>query len=590
MAAMKVWKSPVLYLGVLLVLAVAGALAAPFVLDWDGYRPRLEAYGEKLTGRKVEILGPIAVRLFPWPRLIADQVKIANIAGSEEPHILAAERVVVKLTPAALLNGAIKVEEIDIEKPAFVLERTEAGEVNWRLSPSEDIGKSRLLEQVQLDRISIKDGSLRFIDRRNGIDSGFRQMNFALAAPGIDGPWRARGTATHKSRAYEIGVNTGQHRAQEAFRFGFRVAPGDGSGVIVSFDGDYNGADVTGTTRIEPAASQDGKGDAEGALRPLVFVAKVKAGFDRIAFETIEIMARDTPNAATLVSGNAEIALGEKRGVSAELSAPRLDFDDLAGATTWLKIRNGDFLSLASGLFESMPEGLEVAGKFKVGLLRAGGENIENALIELGGNRDGLAISNLTASLPGRSRFLFRGDFAPGPVGADLKGILRSKPTISGKSQAGCGPKARRQSLRHGPGIVAASSWKARRRPRRGSFSFATRASNWTACPARSRSMQPMASARASRSISIPVPSTSTPMCQRAFPHSAAAGRRVLLQLRRRSPVPRRPATSGSLRSSRASVLMAWTRRMWQPSSPLARKGCKSANSKSAPSMARSWQ
>ncbi|MFN0190840.1 MAG: AsmA family protein [Aestuariivirga sp.] len=421
---MKVWKSPVLYLGVLLVLAVAGALAAPFVLDWDGYKPRLEAYGEKLTGRKVEIAGPIAVRLFPWPRLIADQVKIANIAGSEEPHILAAERVVVKFTPAALLNGTIKVEEIDIEKPAFVLERTEAGEVNWRLSPSEDIGKSRLLEQVQLDRISIKEGSLRFIDRRNGIDSGFRQMNFALAAPGIDGPWRARGTATHKSRAYEIGVNTGQHRVQEAFRFGFRVAPGDGSGVIVSFDGDYNGADVTGTTRIEPAASQDGKGDAEGALRPLVFVSKVKAGFDRIAFETIEIIPRDTPNAATLVSGNAAIVLGEKRGVSAELSAPRLDFDDLAGATTWLKIRNGDFLSLASGLFESMPEGLEVAGKFKVGLLRAGGENIENALIELSGNRDGLAIPNLTASLPGRSRFLFRGDFAPGPVGADLKGIL----------------------------------------------------------------------------------------------------------------------------------------------------------------------
>jgi hypothetical protein len=421
---MKVWKSPVLYLGVLLVLAVAGALLAPYVLDWNSYKPRLEAYGEKLTGRKVEIAGPIAVRLFPWPRLMADQVKVANIAGSEEPHILAADRIVVKLTPAALLNGTIKVEEIDVEKPAFVLERNEAGEVNWRLAPSEDIGKSRLLEQVQLDRITIKEGSLRFIDRRNGIDSGFKQVNLALAAPGIDGPWRARGTATHKSRAFDIGINTGERRQDEPFRFGLRIAPGDGSGFIVSFDGDYTGAEIAGTARIEPATSQDGKGDAEGALRPLVFVSKVKANFDRIAFGKIEIMPRDKPNAATLVSGSAEIALGEKRSIAAELSAPRLDFDELAGAKTWLKIRNGDFLSLASGVFQSMPEGLAVAGKFKAGLLRAGGENIENALIELTGNRDGLAISNLTASLPGRSRFLFRGDFVPGGVGADLKGVL----------------------------------------------------------------------------------------------------------------------------------------------------------------------
>ena len=43
--AMRVWKSPVLYLGLFLVAAVIMALAAPYVIDWNTYRADIEAYG-----------------------------------------------------------------------------------------------------------------------------------------------------------------------------------------------------------------------------------------------------------------------------------------------------------------------------------------------------------------------------------------------------------------------------------------------------------------------------------------------------------------------------------------------------------------
>jgi len=62
---MSIWKSPIFYLGLLLVLLVGGALVAPFVIDWNGYRGSLEAYGARIAGRKVAIAGPIEVRLFP---------------------------------------------------------------------------------------------------------------------------------------------------------------------------------------------------------------------------------------------------------------------------------------------------------------------------------------------------------------------------------------------------------------------------------------------------------------------------------------------------------------------------------------------
>ena len=51
---MKLWRSPVFYFGVLLVLAVAGALVAPYVVDWARYRPALEHYATELTGASVE--------------------------------------------------------------------------------------------------------------------------------------------------------------------------------------------------------------------------------------------------------------------------------------------------------------------------------------------------------------------------------------------------------------------------------------------------------------------------------------------------------------------------------------------------------
>jgi uncharacterized protein involved in outer membrane biogenesis len=64
---MKLWKAPIFYIGIALVMAIGLALAAPYLINWDGYRQTIEAYGEKLTGRKVTVAGDISGTLFPWP-------------------------------------------------------------------------------------------------------------------------------------------------------------------------------------------------------------------------------------------------------------------------------------------------------------------------------------------------------------------------------------------------------------------------------------------------------------------------------------------------------------------------------------------
>jgi uncharacterized protein involved in outer membrane biogenesis len=88
---MSIWKSPVFYFGIILLVAVTAALAAPYLVPWNSYRAQLESYGEKLTGRDVAIAGDIAVKLFPWPMLEAKHVSIGNPEGFSEGAFIQAD-------------------------------------------------------------------------------------------------------------------------------------------------------------------------------------------------------------------------------------------------------------------------------------------------------------------------------------------------------------------------------------------------------------------------------------------------------------------------------------------------------------------
>ena len=146
---MSVWKSPILYIGILLVLAVVGALAAPFVINWNNYRDNLEAWGRNVTGREVAINGPISVRLFPWPRLVVEDVSIANPKGFSEQALLNAKLIDVQLALAGLFSGEIQVEAIDLEQPALFVTRNADGQGNWNFQ----VGKSTMLEKVSSNKL-----------------------------------------------------------------------------------------------------------------------------------------------------------------------------------------------------------------------------------------------------------------------------------------------------------------------------------------------------------------------------------------------------------------------------------------------------
>ena len=421
---MRVWKSPVFYFGILLVLVVAGSLMAPFVVDWGTYRADLESYGQKLTGRKIEVTGPINVRLFPWPRLTAGDVYIANPDGFQEKWLAKADEVTVQMTLGALLNGVIQVERIDVLKPVISLQRTEDGRGNWNFEPAVTIRNSPLLEHVLLDKITVIDGLVRLTDDRRGRHVDLQDINGTLSAPNLAGPWRSLGEFSYEDLPLTFSLNTGEWRANAPLSLALRVSSQQNSGYSYFLDGQMKDAAFKGNVRLNPAVDPDGKGDAEGRLRLVTFKSKVAASFDGIDLTEIEIRPADTRDQGTLLAGKAEISLGKTANVTSDLTAPRVDLDTLAGAGSRQLLRDGGGLSLVNGLLAMLPKDVDLRSSLKISALRAGGETLENVVLDTSASHDAIRVHNFSASLPGRSRTLFTGVFFPGEHYAELAGNL----------------------------------------------------------------------------------------------------------------------------------------------------------------------
>ena len=421
---MKVWKSPVFYFGIVLVLAVLSAMLAPFVVDWGSYRAGLEAYGEKLTGRKVEIAGPIGVRLFPWPRLTAQDVRIANPAASQEKWFATADQIVVRMNLGALLNGIIQVEGIDIESPKITLQRSQAGVGNWNFQTSEDVRNSRLLEHVMLDKITVSSGTVQLIDDRRGSHVELENINSTLSAPKLAGPWRTAGTFDYDSLPLEFTASTGAWAAGSPLRLGLRISSVENSGYSYFLDGETDRGKFTGIVRLEPTKNADGKSDTEGEFRPVTFKSKIAGSFEKIDLSEIEIRPADDSDQGTLLSGNASFILDKQVKATADFSAPRVDFDALAGAGSRRLLRDGGGLSLVNGLLASLPEAVDLRSSIKIVALKTGGEVLDNVFLDVSANRNAMRIHELSAALPGRSRALFNGVFFPGAQYAELAGNL----------------------------------------------------------------------------------------------------------------------------------------------------------------------
>ena len=153
------WRRGLALLGLLGAGIVLALILAPLAIDWDSYRPRAVAAIEAASGRRVEIEGPLGVRLLPAPRVTLEGLVVANLSGGTERPFLVAPRLIADLSWGALLGGAFEVRRLELERPRLFLQSVETAGWNWTFVPSGD-AEDGLALNLDADAVVVREGML----------------------------------------------------------------------------------------------------------------------------------------------------------------------------------------------------------------------------------------------------------------------------------------------------------------------------------------------------------------------------------------------------------------------------------------------
>jgi uncharacterized protein involved in outer membrane biogenesis len=217
------WRSPLLILGIVVILAATAALVAPLFITWSAWRGDIEAFAGKLTGRDVRIDGQIDGVLFPWPRLSLGEVTVAGAPGGAEPWLLKAPRIDIALALPPLLSGEIEMTEIAFARPEVRLERLEGGGWNAALAPDPAMLNTLDPSRVSFPRIVVDGGSLTIADSATGHRFTVPVLDSTASAPGLSGPWRSTTRLDAGGSVRVLSLATGPWRKDEPLRLYARL-------------------------------------------------------------------------------------------------------------------------------------------------------------------------------------------------------------------------------------------------------------------------------------------------------------------------------------------------------------------------------
>jgi uncharacterized protein involved in outer membrane biogenesis len=158
-----------------ITVAVVVLLAVVIALfEWNWLRGPLSSYMSARLGRPFAIEGDLNVELAAKPTLFADAVTVSNVPGSNEPVMLRAKRVALRVDPASLFGGPVALADLTLVEPRLLLERDANGHGNWEFSGVSEVPR--------VDRLVIEDGVVRYVNADTATDITLNVESSAASA------------------------------------------------------------------------------------------------------------------------------------------------------------------------------------------------------------------------------------------------------------------------------------------------------------------------------------------------------------------------------------------------------------------------
>lgn len=312
-----------------IILAVAAAFAAPFVVDWSQWRSVFEAQAARTLGAPVIIRGPIDAQILPTPRVILRDVSIGLDGGGTS---LSAAELAGRLNLGALMRGDVVADQVTLLRPRARLVIDNAGKISLPTGAARPAGFS-------VAQLSVLDGSFELLDRANQRAFKLDDVDLTGEVGGSMGPIKLDGEADAAGLRRRVRLNVSAFAADGTAKLRLG-AQNVGSPLSVDADGVLSLAGGAPSFRGRAAlvrTAAPAAGPTGDPLKAWSLAAKVDATPQTVAATDLSLTL-DAAERPVALSGSARlVAAGpgvpESR-LDLTLAARQLDLAALTGGAT----------------------------------------------------------------------------------------------------------------------------------------------------------------------------------------------------------------------------------------------------------------
>ncbi len=147
-------------IGALIGLLVLVAIALRLFFDVNAYKPRIEAAASRTLGMEVRVGGSLGIGFSPDLLVTLEDTHIRN----RGTNIATVKKVRLGIAFLPLLQNEVRIEKVALEHPRISIEKGLDGKFNYEGSEA----ARGPLPALNLAKISLSDGTLRYLDKQSG--------------------------------------------------------------------------------------------------------------------------------------------------------------------------------------------------------------------------------------------------------------------------------------------------------------------------------------------------------------------------------------------------------------------------------------
>ncbi len=197
---------------VIVLIAAIAIVSIPLFVRGEFATAQLSSAVEQATGRKLTLLKPPEVKLWPSLRLEVEGATLSNPPAMFDGTTISAQALKLQLSWSELLSRQINFQELTLIRPRLNLVVDKQGKANWDFNrdggvaePSAGTGSSTI-ESVRIAPIKIEDGEIVYADERSGSEFRATGVNIVVSIANAQAPMDVKGSLIWNGQRIDLQV------------------------------------------------------------------------------------------------------------------------------------------------------------------------------------------------------------------------------------------------------------------------------------------------------------------------------------------------------------------------------------------------